>query len=53
MEQKSECESGIAPAINHNLDIRPMEGITYLEHPAPAVYLNSWPMEGEVINKKL
>ena len=30
-----------------------MEGTTYLEHPAPAVYLNSWHMEGEVRNKKL
>ena len=30
-----------------------MEGITYLEHPAPAVYLGSWRMEGEVINPKL
>ena len=50
VEQKSECEPVITPAINHNLDSRPMEGITYLEHPAPAVYLDSWPMEGEVIN---
>ena len=23
-----------------------MEGMTYLEHPAPAVYLDSWPMKG-------
>ena len=53
MEQKSECEPGIAPAINHNLDSRPMEGITNLERPAPVVYLDSWPMEGEVRNKKL
>ena len=53
MEQKSECEPGIAPAINHNLDSRPMEGITYLERPAPAVYLDSWPMEGEVRDKIL
>ena len=30
-----------------------MEGITYLERPAPAVYLDSWPMEGEVRMKKL
>ena len=39
-----------------------MEGITYLEHPAPPVYLDSWPMEGasylrphvdwEVLNSK-
>ena len=36
----------ITPAASHTLDSRPMEGITYLEHPAPAVYLDSWPMEG-------
>ena len=30
-----------------------MEGTTYLEHPAPAVYLDSWPMEWEVRKKKL
>ena len=30
-----------------------MEGMIYLEHPAPAVSLDSWPMEGEVINQKL
>ena len=41
------------PAINRNLDSRPMEGTTYLERPAPAVYLDSWPMEGKVRNKKL
>ena len=52
-EQKSECEPGLAPAINHNLGSRPMEGITDLEHPALVVYLDSWPMEGEVRNKKL
>ena len=52
-EQKSECEPVITPAVNHNLDSRPMEGMTYLEHPAPAVSLDSWPMEGEVINQKL
>ena len=27
-------------------DSRPMEGMTYLEHPAPAVYLDSWFMKG-------
>ena len=43
----------IIPAINHNLDSRPMEGTTYMEHPAPAVYLDNWPMEGEVGKKKL
>ena len=40
-----------------------MEGMTYLEHPAPGVSLDSWPMEGasylrphvdwEVVNRKL
>ena len=53
MEQKSDCEPVMIPAINHNLDSRSMEGITYLEHPAPAVYLDSRPMDGEVRNKKL
>ena len=53
MKQKSEWEPVIILAINHNLDSRPMEGITYLERPAPAVYLDSWPMEGEVRKKKL
>ena len=38
MERKSEWEPEIIPAINHELDSRPMEGITYLERPAPAVY---------------
>ena len=52
METKLYCEPVIIPAINHNLDSRPMEGTTYLEHSAPAVYLNSWPMEGEVRMKK-
>ena len=63
IKQKSEWEPVIPPAINHNLDSRPMEGMTYLEHPAPGVSLDSWPMEGasylrphvdwEVINRKL
>ena len=52
IEQKPEWEPVITPAINHNLDSQPLEGITYLEHPAPAVYLDSWPMEGEVGSKK-
>ena len=29
-----------------------MEGMTFLEHPAPGVSLDSWPMEGKVINQK-
>ena len=52
-EQKSEWEPLIIPAINRNLDSRPMEGTTYLERPAPAANLDSWPMEGKVRNKKL
>ena len=46
METTLYCEPVIIPAINHNLDSRPMEGTTYLEHLAPAVYLDSWSMEG-------
>ena len=53
MKQKSEWEPVIMPAIKHNLDSRPMEGITYLERPAPTVYLDSWPMEVEVRMKNL
>ena len=30
-----------------------MVGTTYLEHPAPAVYLDSRPMEGKVRSKRL
>ena len=62
METKLYCEPVIIPAINHNLDSRPMEGTTYLEHPAPAVYLDSWLVRGasyprphvnwEVVNSK-
>ena len=54
--------SFITLADSYTLDSRPMEGITYLEHPAPAVYLDSWPMKGasylrphvdwEVLNSK-
>ena len=36
----------ITPADSYTLDSRPMEGMTYLEHPAPAVYLDSWLMKG-------
>ena len=39
----------ITPAASYTLDSRPMEGTTYLEHPAPVVYLDSWPMEGRRI----
>ena len=53
----------ITPADSYSLDSRHMEGITYLAHPAPAVYLDSWPMKAvsylrphvdwEVLNSKL
>ena len=46
MEQKSEWKPVITPAISYTLDSRPMEGMTYLERPAPGVSLDSWPMEG-------
>ena len=46
-------EPEIIPTINHNIGSRPMEGTTYLERPAPAVCLDSGPMEGKVRNKKL
>ena len=46
MKQKLEWEPEIIPAINRNLDSRSMEGTTYLERPAPAVYLDSWLMKG-------
>ena len=46
MEQKSEWRPVITPAVSYTLDSRPMEGMTYLEHPAPGVSLDSWPMEG-------
>ena len=41
------------PTINRNLDSRPMVGTTYLERPAPAVYLDSWPMEAKVKSNNL
>ena len=40
------------PTINRNLDSRPMVGTTYLERPAPAVYLDSRPTEGKVRSKQ-
>ena len=46
-------EPELIPAINRNLDSRPMVGTTYLELPAPAVYLDSWPMEAKVRSKKI
>ena len=36
-------EPELDPTINRNLDSRPMVGTTYLERPAPAVYLDSRP----------
>ena len=47
-----DCEPVITPAISYYLDSRPMEGMTYLEHPAMGVSLDSWPMEGLVIKQK-
>ena len=62
METKLEWEPVITPADSYDLDSRPMEGTTYLEHPAPAVYLDSWLVRGasypqphvnwEVLNSK-
>ena len=43
------CEPELDPTINRNMDSRPMVGTTYLERPAPAVYLDSQPTEGKVI----
>ena len=50
----SHCATGfwepeLDPTINRNMDSRPMVGTTYLERPAPAVYLDSRPTEGKVI----
>ena len=53
IEQKSECEPVITPAVSYYLDSRPYGGVwTYLEHPAPGVSLDSWPMEGVVIKPR-
>ena len=62
MERKLEWEPVITPADSYTPDSRPMEGMTYLEHPAPAVYLDSWLVRGasyprphvdwEVLNSK-
>ena len=52
IEQKSECEPVITPAVCYYLDSRPMEGMIYLEHSAPGVSLDSWPMERVVIKQK-
>ena len=46
IEQKSELEPVITPAVSYYLDSRPMEWMTYLEHSAPGVFLESWPVEG-------
>ena len=46
-------EPELNPTINRNLDSRPMVGTTYLERPAPAVYLDSRPTEGKVRSKRL
>ena len=44
--KKLEWKPVITPADSYTLDSRPMEGMTYLEHPAPVVYLDSWLMKG-------
>ena len=36
----------IFPPDSYILNSQPMVGITYLERPAPAVYLDSWLMKG-------
>ena len=46
IKQKSEWKPVITPASSYTLDNRPMEGITYLEHPALGVSLDSGPTEG-------
>ena len=46
-------ELELDPTINRNLDSRPMVGTTYLERPAPAVYLDSRPTEGKVRSKRV
>ena len=47
------CEPELDLTINCNLDSRPMVGTTYLERPAPAVYLDSRPTEGKVRSKRV
>ena len=47
--KKLEWKPVITPADSYTLDSRPMEGMTYLEHPAPAVYLDSWLVRGHRI----
>ena len=49
-KQKLEWEPVLTPADSYTLDSRPMEGMTYLEHPAPVVYLDSWPVKGGVVS---
>ena len=43
---KIEWKPVIIPPDSYTLDSRPMVGTTYLERPAPAVYLDSWLMKG-------
>ena len=42
----------IISVINCKLDSQPMVGTTYLERKAPAVYLDSWPMEAKVMSRQ-
>ena len=44
--KQREWKPVIFPPDNYTLDSQPMVETTYLEHPAPAVYLDSWLMEG-------
>ena len=46
-------EPELNPTINRNLDSLPMVETTYLEGPAPAVYLDSRPTEGKVRSRRL
>ena len=46
IKEKSEWKLVITPASSCTLDIRPMEGITYLERPALGVSMDSGPTEG-------
>ena len=46
LEPSKEWKSVIFPPDSYTLDSQPMVGTTYLERPAPAVYLDSWLMKG-------
>ena len=46
ISKQREWKPVIFPPDSYTLDSQPMVGTTYLERPAPAVYLDSWLMEG-------